>query len=84
MALTGASALRARTGQQFFDRTARARTNPPRELPHIFLIALARFARWAGVYERGRVALVRNRAVTILASMAFDASDLRCAPPVTH
>ena len=30
----------------FFGSTARAPTNPPRELPHIFLTALARFARW--------------------------------------
>ena len=82
MALTGASALRARTGQQFFNRIARARTNPPREYPHIFLTALARFARWAGVYECGRVALVRSGTLTILASMAFDASLSRTRRPL--
>ena len=82
MALTGALALRIGYMTTFFGSTARAPTNPPRELPHIFLTALARFARWAGVYEHGRVALVRNVAVTILASMAFDATLSRTRRPL--
>ena len=49
----------------FFDRIERATTSLPRELPHILLTALARFARWSGVDARGLDALVRNGASTV-------------------
>ena len=56
---------------KIFDSTARACTNPPRELPHIFLTALARVAQRAGFYARCLDPLMRNGVLTILASMAF-------------
>ena len=49
----------------FFGSTARAPTNPPRELPHIFLSALARSVRWTGVYEPRLDAIARDGTSTI-------------------
>ena len=49
----------------FFGSTARAPTNPPRELPHIFLTALARSVRWTGVYEPRLDAIARDGTSTI-------------------
>ena len=69
MALTGALALRIGYMTTFFGSTARAPTNPPRELPHIFLTALARFARWTGVYACCLDALVRSGVMTIMTSI---------------
>ena len=40
-------------------------TNPPRELPHIFLTALARSVRWTGVYEPRLDAIARDGTSTI-------------------
>ena len=38
--------------------------------PHMFLTALARVARWAGVYVRGRDAIGATVGFTILTGMA--------------
>ena len=63
-------------GQENFEIALRFGLNPPRERPHIFLTALARVARWAGVYSRRLVALARNGAFTILTGTASMYGDL--------
>ena len=50
--------------------------NAPRERPHMFLTALARDARWAGVYVRGRDAIGATVGFTILTGMAAMQHDL--------
>ena len=68
-------------GQENFEIALRFGLNPPRERPHIFLTALARVARWAGVYSRRLVALARNGAFTILTGAASPCTAIsRCAP----
>ena len=69
--------------QENFDRALRFDLNSPRELPHIFLTALARVAQWAGFYARRLVALVLNDAFTILTVHVHAHDDLAVRPSVT-
>ena len=83
MLLPGAIGATSGDMTTFFDLIALATTNPPIELPHTLLTALARVARWTGFYARGLDALARGGASTTIASMAFDRAISRYAPPVT-
>ena len=64
-----------------FGRTARARPKEPMQPAHTFLTALARVARWAGVYVRGRDAIGATVGFTILPGTAYIS---RCAPLISH
>ena len=68
-------------GQGFFEMALRFGLNAPSERPHMFLTALARDARWAGVYVRGRDAIGATVGFTILTGTA---SISRCAPLISH
>ena len=69
MALTGALRILRHLGYALPYWTLRADSNPPCELPHIFLTALARSAQCTGVYACCLDALVRSGVVTIMTSM---------------